>query len=177
MTSPIVVVSLTAIIATLFVYIFSRHEIAPLALQIDILTARLFHVFWELLGFDITVEKTRLTVFHGGEGKSIFIGYGCDGILAYLILSSAIVTTPCKITYKLKGLIFGLVFVVLMNQVRLIGLIGALLHLGDKLDFRFAHTVLGQIFAIVMIFVFWRIWISKVIEIESKKQEANSSTT
>jgi hypothetical protein len=31
-------------------------------------------------------------------------------------------------------------------------------------DFSFYHTVVGQVFAIVMVFIFWNIWAGRIVK-------------
>ncbi len=61
-----------------------------------------------------------------GVVRNIAIGYGCDGALAYLILASAVLPFPCSWKAKLIGLSGGLLFVFIINQMRVAGLVVAL---------------------------------------------------
>ncbi len=130
-------------------------------LYVDIFTAKTCAAWTDLIGMKIVAQSNKLSITMAGITKDIIIGWGCDGLEAYLILISAILPFPCKWRYKWIGLLGGLCFVFVMNQIRLIGLIYILFNLKDVSQFGFYHTGVGQIFALVMIFGFWMIWVNK----------------
>ena len=123
-----------------------------------------FTFFVRLAGVDIILHDVTMWVTFQGVVRNIAIGYGCDGALAYLILASAVLPFPCSWKAKLIGLSGGLLFVFIINQMRVAGLVVALYIVKDYNDFSFYHTVVGQIFAIVMVFIFWNFWAARIVK-------------
>ncbi len=151
------------LIASFFVFLLA---LAPEAVlyPIDKLTAAVFTFLMRTAGLDIRIQDVTLWVTFGGVVKNIAIGYGCDGVLAYLILASAILPFPCSWKARLIGLSTGLLFVFVINQVRVAGLVAAIFLVKDHDDFSFYHTVVGQIFAIIGVFIFWNIWATRTVK-------------
>ncbi len=161
--NPVILFPAILLTALFFVFLLS---ISPgtVLLPLDKITAAVFAFLTGLTGLDIKHSDINLWINFRGVLKTISIGYGCDGALAYLILASAILPFPCKLKAKITGLLTGLLFVFVMNQVRVGGLVVALFFVSDEKDFSFYHTVVGQIFAIVMIFLFWNYWAVKTVK-------------
>ncbi len=151
------------LLASFFVFLLTLSPAAFLY-PIDKLTAAAFTFFATLTGLDVVLHDVTMWVTFQGVVKNIGIGYGCDGVLAYLILVSAIVPFPCSWRAKLIGLSGGLLFVFVINQIRIAGLVVALFIVKDYNDFSFYHTVVGQIFAIVMVFIFWNFWAGRTVK-------------
>ena len=122
---------------------------------------------------DIVREGNSIILTWGARTRQFIVGYGCDGLLAFLILVSAILPFPCHWKSKLVGLAGGIIFVFLMNQARLAGLAAALFLVKEAEDFSFYHTSVGQGFGIVMIFFFWMYWAEKVVKAERNRQQAD----
>lgn len=136
---------------------------APLVYAVDCFTAQMFAAVARLVGGQASVDRITIFLQFGQSGRTFMIGYGCDGVLAYLILASAILPFPCSWKARFTGLGAGLLFVFLMNQVRLWLLVGLLFVARDPAAFAFGHTWGGQIFGIVMIFLFWIYWATRVL--------------
>ena len=174
--NPVILFIAIILIASFFVFLLA---LAPEAIlyPIDKLTAQVFAFLTSVFGLDVRLNDVVLLVTFQGVVKNIAIGYGCDGVLAYLILASAVLPFPCSWRAKLIGLSGGLLFVFIINQVRVAGLVIALFVIEDYNDFSFYHTVVGQIFAIVMVFIFWNFWAARTIRNNpySKTARANDS--
>ncbi len=141
--------------------------------SLDHFTARSFGVLGSLLGQDIRVTNNHVSILSGdNQLRTFVIGYGCDGLLAYLILASAIIPFPLRLKYRFIGLGTGLVFIFLMNQIRLAGLAMVLFLIEDKSSFDFYHLGVGQLFALATTFLFWNSWVSQCF----KSSIAQSST-
>ena len=106
-SNPAILAVSVAGLATLSVVLFSFPWSRAITGPVDLFTAQIFSIWSRMLGFDVASEGTALTVKFGGKMRSVIISYGCDGLLAYLILSSAILPLPCAWKLKLKGLFFG----------------------------------------------------------------------
>jgi len=143
----------------------------PVLYHVDKWTAHAFAVALRLVGGQVTVDGINMRIGFGKEFHQIAIGYGCDGILAFMILASAIIPFPCKLKYRGIGLGLGLLFVIVMNQIRLYGLGIVLFLLEDHETFAFFHTWVGQVFAIVMIFLFWSWWAGWVAKVTAPKEQ------
>ena len=113
-------------------------------------------------GLHANANGANLVVNLGGRVASLVIAYGCDGVLDYLILASAILPFPCRVRAKVVGLGAGLVFVFVVNQGRILGLAFMLALLKDRGQFGFYHVWLGQLFTIGMVFFFWSVWAARV---------------
>lgn len=161
--NPTVLFLSILVIALLFVVIINvwGDIILP---PIDIFTAQLFGLLVECVGLDSTVNLKTIAISNGSTTKSIIISYGCDGVLAYLILASAILPFPSSLRSRLAGLGLGMLFVIIINQIRLSGLVAVMFVNESVEDFRFYHTTVGQIFALVMIFIFWQWWAARTLK-------------
>jgi exosortase/archaeosortase family protein len=160
--SPTVLFLAIVVLASLFVLMLTTWK-ALILPPIDVLTARLLGVILSVAGVDLAVNLKTISMMVGTTEKSMIIGYGCDGVLAYLILASAIIPFPSNLRSRVAGLFLGLIFVIIMNQLRLCGLVVVMFLKTDIEDFRYYHTTVGQIFALVMIFVFWQGWATWVL--------------
>ena len=130
--------------------------------EIDVWTAHVLTFLLRLLGAEVTVHGRTLAVTHGGRVHSMLIGYGCDGVLAYLMLASAILPFPTAWRTKWIGLGAGLAYVAFINQIRLLGLTAVLVHMDDPSKFDFYHLAVGQVFVLVLLFVFLDQWILRM---------------
>jgi len=125
---------------------------------VDIFTAHLFGALLSMTGVDVNVNLKMILMSAGPIDRAVNIGYGCDGVLAYPILASAIIPFPSSLWSRLAGLGSGLLFVIFINQVRLGGLVAIMFRVEGGDSFEFYHTTVGQVFALLMIFLFWQWW-------------------
>jgi len=161
--NPVILFIAIILLASFFVFLLTLSPAAVLY-PVDKITAQVFTFLASICGLDIKLNDVTLWITVGGTVKNIGIGYGCDGVLAYLILASAILPFPCSWRAKLFGLGGGLLFVFIINQVRVAGLVVALFYVKDHNDFSFYHTVVGQIFAITVVFIFWNYWALRIVK-------------
>ena len=129
---------------------------------IDMFTAQVLTFLLRLLGTEVSVYGRTLSVTYGGRVHSMLIGYGCDGVLAYLMLASAILPFPTAWRTRWIGLGAGLAYVAVINQVRLLGLTAILVFMKDPSKFDFYHLAVGQVFVLVLLFVFLDQWILRM---------------
>ena len=130
---------------------------------IDRFTALVFTGIARLLGcdlqnFDVSVVGTLF-----GTSINVRIGYGCDGVLAFLILVCGVLPLPVSWRWKGIGVGLGLLYVFAINQVRIAALVLALLTNPSHERFEFYHIYAGQLFAIVMVFMFWSNWLNRAL--------------
>ncbi len=163
------------VLAMTFVGLMSLPQSEALLRPVDQFTATSFAAIMSLFGMDCKSQGILLTLQLGGTYKSILVGYGCDGVQAYLILISAILPFPCSLRQKFLGLLNGLIFVFVINQIRLLGLILILYVIKDAEDFAFYHTGVGQVYALVLIFIYWSYWASKVVKAKQAAHAAAST--
>lgn len=123
----------------------------------DRATAWLFAGLANAVGADVARVGAVLTI--GGLNRQVVIGYGCDGVLANLLLCSVIIPIPVTIRLRPAGLAAGLVFVLVMNQLRVAGLVLSLTTGPNDELFEFYHIYVGQMFAVAIVFVFWSHWL------------------
>lgn len=103
----------------------------------------------------IVVRKTVIT----GEIFSVAIAQGCDAYRICALLSSAIIAFPARLSTKAWGLFLGLLWLNLLNFVRIVGLffIGGYFHP----YFQRSHEVYFPIFLICMTVLAWILWVRR----------------
>ncbi len=151
-------------LALLFVFLINLPIAQNLLLAVDKFTAFTFSTLTNAFGYESQLSDILVRIQADNTTRSVVIGYGCDGVLAYLILLSAILPFPCRKWYKVIGALVGMVFVFIINQIRLAGLTVVLFKLKDLSDFELYHVGYGQVYAIVMVFLFWSLWASQVVK-------------
>jgi len=138
------------------------HVVRP----IDCMTARILAVLLRLGGANVNAMDTLVLVPGAGNVRGLEIEFGCDGVLAFLLLASAIVPFPVPVKPKVVGLLCGLLVVLVANQVRLIGLFVLMRLLHDEHAFAFFHVYAGQLAAILVVAAVWLTWLSRVCPAE-----------
>jgi exosortase H (IPTLxxWG-CTERM-specific) len=90
---------------------------------------------------------------------SVEIARGCDAYRMCALLTSAIVAFPASISRKLWGIALGLLWLNLLNFVRIIGLffIGGYAHP----HFQQSHEIYFPIFLIAMTVAAWVLWLRR----------------
>jgi exosortase/archaeosortase family protein len=102
-------------------------------------------------GTDTTNE-----LIHSGD-FSISVKKGCDGLEPLAILLSGILVFPVKFELKIKGILYGILAVMLLNFVRIVGLYLVGLHFPGTV-FDVLHEQGGFIiFTSLSIFI-WMFW-------------------
>lgn len=90
---------------------------------------------------------------------SVEIARGCDAYRMCALLTSAIVAFPASIPRKIWGIALGLLWLNLLNFVRIIGLffIGGYAHA----EFERSHEIYFPIFLIAMTVAAWLFWLRR----------------
>ena len=89
------------------------HVVRP----IDRITARVLAVLLRFGGADVSAMDTLVLVPGAGSVRGLEIDFGCDGVLAFLLLASGILPFPVPVKPEVVGLLCGLVVVLVANQV------------------------------------------------------------
>lgn len=100
------------------------------------------------------------TVISGGSAVSaIDIKGGCDGLEATALLLCAVSVFPIDFKYKIPGLIFGLITLVILNLFRLVGLFFAKTHASQTV-FDLLHEQGGFVIFTAVSILIWMIWVN-----------------
>ncbi len=94
---------------------------------------------------------------------------GCDGMEGMLLMISAMCAFSLAWSDKLKGILYGVVFIYVFNLLRIIGLYYLARYYTSAFDF--AHLFVGQSITVILVSVFFILWISKSL----KKNEEKSA--
>ena len=94
---------------------------------------------------------------------------GCEGMEGILLLISAMLAFSIPWKDKLKGIVYGLLFIYVFNILRIVGLFYLMSHYSSA--FGFAHLFVGQSIMVFLVAVFFILWISKSM----KKHENETS--
>jgi exosortase family protein XrtM len=102
-------------------------------------------------------------VLHGTNLSSPQVSFeivrGCEGMEGILLMISAMCAFSMAWKEKLKGILVGVVFIYLFNQLRIVGLFYLMTyHAGT---FYFAHLFVGQSITIVIVSVYFVLWTSR----------------
>jgi len=104
---------------------------------------------------EVSVRGTSIT----SQLFSVQIARGCDAYRLCALLTSAIVAFPAPIRQKAWGIMLGLLWLNLLNFVRIVGLffIGGYYYA----HFQKSHEVYFPIFLIVMTVSAWILWVRR----------------
>jgi len=87
---------------------------------------------------------------------------GCEGMEGMLLLISAMSAFSIPWKDKLKGILYGLLFIYVFNLLRIVGLFYLITYYAGA--FSFAHLFVGQSIMVVLVAVFFILWISKSLK-------------
>jgi exosortase/archaeosortase family protein len=90
---------------------------------------------------------------------SVEIARGCDAYRMCALLTSAIAAFPARITWKLWGVVLGLVWLNLLNFARIIGLF--LIGGYAQSQFQRSHEIYFPAFLIAMTVAAWIFWVRR----------------
>ena len=93
------------------------------------------------------------------KSVSLSILAGCDGSEGIFILISAILAYSTNIKTKLKGLVYGIMYIYTLNLIRILALFYTAKYYNKY--FNIVHGYIGQTFIIVMGCLFFIVWIRK----------------
>ena len=81
---------------------------------------------------------------------------GCDGVAPMILYWTTIAVFPMKWKYKWKGLLYGTIFLFILNIIRIISLFLAGVYVRSIFDF--LHVEVWQIIFIAMTIFVWLYW-------------------
>ncbi len=89
-------------------------------------------------------------------GRTLRIAFGCNGLEAVVIYGAAVLAYPSSWLYRLKGLIYGLVCLQVINVLRIVGLGIAAVEIPQWFEYIHYYVAQGLMIAIALgIFVLW----------------------
>ena len=89
-------------------------------------------------------------------GRSLRIAFGCNGLEAVVIYGAAILAYPSSWPYKFKGLVYGLVFLQVINLLRIVGLGIAAVKIPRWFEYMHYYIAQGLMIAVALgIFMLW----------------------
>ena len=117
------------------------------------LTATLSGGLIKLFGEDVVINGVQII----SDGFVIFLSFGCEGSEALMIFIAGVLAFPAKLKDKVYGLLFGGIFLYLMNLFRIV----ILYYIGkfNVGSFNAFHNEILPIFFIIFSLVVWGFWI------------------
>jgi exosortase H (IPTLxxWG-CTERM-specific) len=110
---------------------------------------------WILRALLVEVDVSQAVVTSGGF--SVRIAHGCDAIQICALLSVAVLSFPAPLARKLWGLAIGILWLQLLNQMRIVTLV--LIGRDHHSWFETAHYKLWPSFLIAITVVTWIAWV------------------
>lgn len=120
----------------------------------------------DLLNFLGTTVGSRDTYLVDPGGFTVNVRRGCDGVVAGLILVSAVLAYPARWKSRLTGILAGFSLIFVLNLVRILALFWIGLH-GSPRSFNFVHTYVSQFVIIGLAMVFWLFWVQRQKPLDS----------
>jgi exosortase family protein XrtM len=129
--------------------------------------AEMSSVILNWLGQDITVKEASIysSVF------AIDIKRGCDAIEASALFACAILAFPAPFLLKLPGIVIGILFLFLLNLIRIIGLFFIGIYYPQA--FEIMHIEVGQALFILLALLFFVLWLTWVTQRQRVQQYAS----
>jgi len=129
-----------------------------------------------IMNIDAKISSFLLNIFGMGTTAvgdtvssnkfSVDIESGCDGIEAIAIFTGAVAAYPKPAKFKYKGILVGILFLLLMNIIRIVTLFFTGVHFPKLFDMM--HVEVWQVIFIVLAIACWLIWIQSVIRREQE---------
>jgi len=129
---------------------FESFVVSPLA-EIN---ASVSAVLLDMFGFDATATGRSIKL-DGSSG--VFIDAGCLAIEPAAIYLSSVLAFPSSWNSKWKGVLVGVTFLLLLNLLRIIGLVLIQMYYPEWFDFM--HYEFFQALFLLLAVVAWFIWI------------------
>ena len=122
---------------------------------IDVLTVEPAACFARQVFADpaIVAQGARL----GSPQASLNVLFGCEGSDVLMILAAALLASPVRWADRLAGLVAGTAFVFIVNQVRLLALLGAVRSRRDW--FGPLHGLVTPLVLVVLVGAFFLLWL------------------
>lgn len=115
--------------------------------------ARLSGHCFAVFGVPVNVQDTFLR----HSAFAVDIRRGCDGVVATIVLLSALLAFPASWRDRLRGAVMGFALIFVLNLVRIFVLFGLGIA-GQMAVFNFVHTYVAQMAVIAAAMVFWVYW-------------------
>jgi exosortase/archaeosortase family protein len=128
--------------------------------RLDYFTTDVFVKWINIFGLDAFSDGRHATATIRGQRVGFHIEYGCNGLLMYLLLTATMLPFPCAWKRRVPGLILGLIFAFIANQIRLFGLLVVLTFVKDPEEFDIYHTGIGQAYSIITVLIYWQLWLT-----------------
>jgi exosortase family protein XrtM len=93
------------------------------------------------------------------EHISLAMVSGCDATEAVFLLVSALLAIRMRFEERIKGVVFGVIFLFAINFIRIVGLYLVGRHRLELMGF--VHLYVGQAFIILMASAFFLFWINR----------------
>ena len=115
--------------------------------------AKISGAFLSLFNGDVMVDETRIS----NGAFAVEVAQGCDAIQVCSLLAAAVLAFPVGLWRKLRGLVLGILWLQLLNLLRIITLfwIGAYF----SRVFRTAHEVVWPGILITITIATWILWV------------------
>ena len=120
-----------------------------------------------------TITPAEKTV---AEGRSIRAGElrmkivtGCEGREGMILLAAAILASPAGIFRRIIGSLVGCIIIYLFNTIRIVVLFYLLKY--EPVVFNVSHVYVGQVFGILIAFVFFFAWLTKFSGINERSEK------
>ncbi|MCR9288203.1 MAG: exosortase/archaeosortase family protein [Bacteroidetes bacterium] len=120
-------------------------------------------------------ETTTVEELIQSDVFSISVKKGCDGLEPLAILLSGILVFPVKFEYKIPGIVWGIVAVMLLNFVRITGLYLVGLYFPGAV-FDILHEQGGFIIFTALSIFIWMFWANRAL-IKNHDLNLKSATT
>jgi len=124
-------------------------------------TAQIAALILSVLGETVTVDGISLY----SPLLNMQIVSECTAITPTMIFGSAVLAFPSSISVKVKGILFGIVALYLINLVRVVSLYYIGVHAHDYMEF--AHIVVWQSAIVLVAIGLWALWAAKYSELRS----------
>ncbi len=115
--------------------------------------ARLSGHIFSVIGMPVIVQDTFLR----HSAFAVDIRRGCDGVVATIVLLSALLAFPAFWKDRLRGAVLGFTLIFVLNLIRIFVLFG-LGVAGQTALFHFVHTYVAQMAVIIAAMVYWVYW-------------------
>jgi exosortase H (IPTLxxWG-CTERM-specific) len=115
--------------------------------------AELSAAFLNLFGSDVAVHETRIS----SSEFAVEVAQGCDAIQVCSLLAAAVIAFPVEWKRKLRGLALGILWLQLLNLLRIITLFWIGAHFSSV--FSTAHEIVWPGILIVITIVTWILWV------------------
>lgn len=126
-------------------------------LWIHDLTVRSATQLINLITPDVQAVAQQARIVAPGGGLNVL--FGCEGTDVVFLLAAAFAAAPLPIRMRLWGLLSGLAFVFVLNQLRIVGLFYA--FRADRALFELAHGMAAPLLMVVLCGLFFRFWLAR----------------